>query len=268
MVFSTLKETLLGAANYNFRESFERFQQIYDLLWFNNPFCPHVIPFTEELHVINSNHSQETFAKNSLHTLPSLVSHKISKKKNITLVLDLDETLVHSSSMPCNADFAFTVFTDRENTVYVRKRPYLEKFLEKVSEMFEVVIFTASQSAYSAKLIDILDPHNKVFVRRMYRESCKWIDGRCLKDLTLLGIDLAKVFIVDNTPGVFRFHVNNGIPIKSWYCDPTDHALLDVLPFLEKLVDVDDVRPIIAAKFGARINCEYSSLSPPQTIRI
>ncbi|ESW24706.1 hypothetical protein PHAVU_004G152900 [Phaseolus vulgaris] len=268
MVFSTLMKTLLGAADCNFGKSCERFQQNYDLLWFNNLFCPQIIPFTQELHVINSNHSQETFAKNSLDTLPSLVSHKTTQKKNITLVLDLDETLVHSSSMPCNADFAFTVFTDREKTVYVRKRPYLEKFLEKVSEMFEVVIFTASQSAYSAKLLDILDPHNKVFARRMYRESCKWIDGRCFKDLTLLGIDLAKVFIIDNTPGVFRFHVHNGIPIKSWYCDPTDHALLHLLPFLEKLVDVDDVRPIIAAKYGKGINCEYSSLSPPQTIRI
>jgi len=51
---------------------------------------------------------------------------------------------------------------------------------------------------------------------------------------------------------VFRFQVNNGIPIKSWYDDPTDSALMSLLPFLEKLVDVEDVRPLIAEKFGAR----------------
>lgn len=49
---------------------------------------------------------------------------------------------------------------------------------------------------------------------------------------------------------VFRLQVNNGIPIKSWIDDPWDSALLSLLPFLETLVDVDDVRPIIAQRFG------------------
>jgi len=39
-----------------------------------------------------------------------------------------------------------------------------------------------------------------------------------------------------------------------------------LLPFLEKLVDVDDVRPIIAAEFGARINVADSSLVRLQSI--
>lgn len=49
---------------------------------------------------------------------------------------------------------------------------------------------------------------------------------------------------------VFRLQVNNGIPIKSWIDDPLDSALISLLPFLETLVDVDDVRPIIAQRFG------------------
>lgn len=49
---------------------------------------------------------------------------------------------------------------------------------------------------------------------------------------------------------VFRLQVNNGIPIKSWFDDPSDSALISLLPFLETLADVDDVRPIIAKKFG------------------
>lgn len=32
--------------------------------------------------------------------------------------------------------------------------------------------------------------------------------------------------------------------------DPSDCALISLLPFLETLVDADDVRPIIAKKFG------------------
>lgn len=114
------------------------------------------------------------------------------------------ETLVHSTLDPCDdADFTFTVFFNmKEHTVYVRKRPYLRTFLERVAEMFEVVIFTASQSIYAEQLLDILDPDRKLISRRVYRESCIFSDGSYTKDLTVLGVDLAKVAIIDNSPQV------------------------------------------------------------------
>ncbi|MED6106427.1 hypothetical protein PIB30_004659 [Stylosanthes scabra] len=162
------------------------------------------------------------------------------------------ETLVHSSlEHSDDADFTFTVFFNmKEHTVYVRKRPNLCTFLERVSEMFEVVIFTASQSIYAKQLLDILDPEGRLISRRVYRESCIFSDGNYTKDLTVLGVDLAKVVIIDNSPQVFRLQVNNGIPIKSWFDDPMDCALMSLLPFLETLADADDVRPIIAQRFG------------------
>lgn len=43
--------------------------------------------------------------------------------------------------------------------------------------------------------------------------------------------------------------MNNGIPIETWYDDETDEELLNLLPFLETLVDVDDVRPIVERQF-------------------
>ncbi|KAK8612850.1 hypothetical protein V6N13_092954 [Hibiscus sabdariffa] len=182
---------------------------------------------------------------------PANVPTEASKRKPITLVLDLDETLVHSTLEHCNdADFTFTVFFNmKEHTIYVKKRPHLETFLEKVAEMFEVIIFTASQSIYAEQLLDMLDPDRKFISRRVYRESCIFLDGSYTKDLTVLGVDLAKVVIIDNSPQVFRLQVNNGIPIMSWFNDPSDCALISLLPFLETLVDVDDVRPIIAKKF-------------------
>lgn len=89
-----------------------------------------------------------------------------------------------------------------EHTVYVRKRPFLKSFLERVSEMFEIVIFTASESVYAGQLLDILDPEGKFFSRRVYRDSCIIINGNYTKDLTILGVDLAKCAIVDNCPQV------------------------------------------------------------------
>ncbi|KAF8024576.1 hypothetical protein BT93_F1678 [Corymbia citriodora subsp. variegata] len=183
---------------------------------------------------------------------PTALQKEIQKRKSVTLVLDLDETLVHSSLEHCDdADFTFIVFFNmKEHTVYVKKRPYLQTFLERVADMFNVVIFTASQSIYAEQLLDILDPHQKLISRRVYRESCTFCDGTYTKDLTILGVDLAKVAIIDNSPQVFRLQVNNGIPIKSWFDDPSDCALVSLLPFLETLVEADDVRPIIARRFG------------------
>ncbi|CAI9773259.1 unnamed protein product [Fraxinus pennsylvanica] len=186
-------------------------------------------------------------------TLPNTnVPKEKQKAKQITLVLDLDETLVHSTLEFCSdADFTFPVFFNmKEHIVYVKHRPHLRMFLERVAEMFEMVVFTASQSIYAKQLLDILDPDGKLISKRAYRESCIFAEGSYMKDLTVLGVDLAKVAIIDNSPQVFSLQVNNGIPIKSWFDDPADTALISLLPFLETLVDANDVRPIIARKFG------------------
>lgn len=115
------------------------------------------------------------------------------------------ETLVHSTLEHCDdADFTFPVFFNmKDHTVYVKQRPYLHTFLERVAGMFEIVVFTASQSIYAEQLLDILDPDGKFFSHRAYRESCIFSDGSYTKDLTVLGIDLAKVAIIDNSPQVF-----------------------------------------------------------------
>ncbi|VVB12632.1 unnamed protein product [Arabis nemorensis] len=183
---------------------------------------------------------------------PDMQLRGFPKRKAVTLVLDLDETLVHSTLEACrDTDFSFRVsFNMQENTVYVKQRPHLYRFLERVVELFHVVIFTASHSIYASQLLDILDPDRKFVSERFYRDSCILSDGIYTKDLTVLGLDLAKVAIVDNCPQVYRLQNNNGIPIKSWYDDPTDDGLISLLPFLESLADANDVRPIIAKRFG------------------
>ncbi|KAL7168634.1 hypothetical protein ACSBR2_038968 [Camellia fascicularis] len=95
---------------------------------------------------------------------PTALLNKTQKMKSTTLVLDLDETLVHSTLEHCeDADFRFPVFFNMKvHTVYVKQRPCLPMFLERVAEMFQIVVFTASQSIYAEQLLDILDPDRKL----------------------------------------------------------------------------------------------------------
>ncbi|CAH0480637.1 unnamed protein product [Peronospora belbahrii] len=169
----------------------------------------------------------------------------------ICLVLDLDETLVHCSVEEVkdpHLQFPVT-FNGVEYTVNVKKRPHMEYFLKRASKLFEIVVFTASHRAYAEKLMNMLDPHHNFIKYRLYREDCLDVFGNYLKDLNVIGRDLSKVVLVDNSPHAFGYQVNNGIPIETWYDDEADAELLNLLPFLESLVDVDDVRPIVEKQF-------------------
>ncbi|RHZ50708.1 hypothetical protein Glove_493g55 [Diversispora epigaea] len=61
-----------------------------------------------------------------------------------------------------------------------------------------------------------------------------------LKDLKIVNSDLSNIFILDNNPISYALNKENGIPIKDWISNPTNTALLDLLPFLEQLRFEDD----------------------------
>ncbi|KAJ1461072.1 HAD-like domain-containing protein [Pelagophyceae sp. CCMP2097] len=184
--------------------------------------------------------------------------------KRCTLVLDLDETLVHSQMEPrADADFVFDVeLCGVTSTVYAKARPHLAEFLADVAARFEVVVFTASHRAYAETLLDRVDPGRNHIDHRLFRDACATVDGLYLKDLDVLGRDLATVALVDNTPYVFAYQPDNAVPIESWYDDPRDRGLLELLPLLRSLEFAEDVRPLLREAFHLRDRIEAAELPP------
>ncbi|XP_044222765.1 protein PFC0760c isoform X1 [Thunnus albacares] len=175
--------------------------------------------------------------------LPRMKSNDAGK---ICVVIDLDETLVHSSFKPVNnADFIIPVEIDGTvHQVYVLKRPHVDEFLKRMGELFECVLFTASLSKYADPVSDLLDKWG-AFRSRLFRESCVFHKGNYVKDLSRLGRDLNKVIIIDNSPASYIFHPDNAVPVASWFDDMSDTELLDLIPFFERLSKVDDIYDIL-----------------------
>jgi hypothetical protein len=95
---------------------------------------------------------------------PIALPPKLATAPPISLVLDLDETLVHCTVEPVDdADLVFpVVFHGMTYQVHVRLRPHLFEFLEKIHGKFEVIVFTASQKVYANELLDLIDPGTSI----------------------------------------------------------------------------------------------------------
>ena len=173
-----------------------------------------------------------------------------NKKK--LLILDLDETLVHSSFLPLGKDknnkviepdiFLKILFDKKYYDLYVLTRPYIYEFLNDMSKIFIIYIFTASVKEYANPLLNEIDTDN-IISKRLFRDSCTLSnDGKFIKNLNNLNYNLKDVILVDNNPISYRFNKANGIPIKSWHNDKNDKELLKMRNFLNFLSYVDDVR--------------------------
>ncbi|CAD8167349.1 unnamed protein product [Paramecium octaurelia] len=162
-----------------------------------------------------------------------------------TLVIDLDETLVHSSFEPMKINDLIVEVTmnDQKYKIYVNIRPGAHDFIEEASKYFELIVFTASISEYANSVIDFLDPHGLVDLR-LFRENCTVYKDILVKDLSLLKRNLDSVILIDNSVNSFMFQPMNAVHILNYFEDKTDQELTLLIPFLKLISQFQDVRPV------------------------
>jgi len=155
-----------------------------------------------------------------------------------TLILDLDETLIHSiakggrmsSGHMVEVKLNAPVYSPVAQAVpgqptpapqvvgphhpilyYVHKRPHCDEFLRRVCKWYKVVAFTASVQEYADPVIDWLEQEKKYFAGRYYRQHCTFRNGSYIKDLSTIEPDLSKVIILDNSPVSYVFHEGRNV---------------------------------------------------------
>mmetsp|Transcript_28668 Transcript_28668/g.51039 ORF Transcript_28668/g.51039 Transcript_28668/m.51039 type:complete len:403 (+) Transcript_28668:805-2013(+) len=164
-----------------------------------------------------------------------------------TVVFDLDETLVHCCENAAEAQVPITVTFPTGELVQagINIRPYAREVLTSANQDFEVIVFTASHRCYADEVLNYLDPTGTLIHHRLYRENCIITDGVHIKDLRVLGNRrLQDIVIVDNAAYSFAYQLDNGIPIISWYSDPADKELFNLVHYLKVLAVVDDIRVV------------------------
>ena len=179
----------------------------------------------------------------------------INPKFKYTLVLDIDETIIHY------------FFTYINGMFFVR--PYVYEFLNELKQYYEIVTFTAGTKEYADNILNLVDTNDNLIKYRLYRHHTTIMGCNVFKDLMRLGRDMSKIIIIDNLKDNFKLQPNNGLFIKTWTSDINDNQLFDLEKILRDIAfyEVQDVRPVIE-KINDYIKISRNMINPYANIDI
>lgn len=192
----------------------------------------------------------------------------VRRTKQYMLVLDIDETLVHSEPMVENSvpnanstkQYDKTVTFNNPNgtvDVYgVRFRPYMMEFIQRMSRFYDLAVYTASARDYADAVMDAIDPTRQIFCARLYREHCIPMGQMNIKNMA--NFDGKNVILVDNLIYSFAFNLDQGIPICAFVDDPQDVELEDLAEILENLPSYESLNALLQDLLG--LNEFYQAL--------
>ena len=193
-VINIINNTILYCFNHKEKNNFYLLSQINS----NNNY----------FYRINKSQNKDYYKTLNTPTAPFI---RTIMKKNFCLVLDIDETIVHTMSLPY------------EN--YFLLRPGVINFLEEISKLYEIVIFTSSPKSYADSILNKIDIENKYFSYRLYKEHVLFENGKSVKKLNMIGRDLNKIIFVDNMKCNAKYNLKNLYLISTWIQDINDQEL-------------------------------------------
>lgn len=177
------------------------------------------------------------------------------------LVLDMDETLIHSRFLQSedqesddNGDFIVSIASasgSDQIRISVKMRPFLDNCLEHLAKYYEIAVFTAGEQTYADAVLDYLDEERQIIKHRLYRQHCVRVaEGVYVKDLRIIKDRLlSDIILVDNSIVSFAFNLDNGVPISAFTRQIQDEELLYLVSYLEEVYSFPDVREHISKTF-------------------
>ncbi|MFN3651133.1 MAG: NIF family HAD-type phosphatase [Armatimonadota bacterium] len=164
------------------------------------------------------------------------------------LILDLDETLIYGTEAPLERPHDFRI-----GPYFVYRRPYLTDFLSTVDDWFELAVWSSASPGYVAGVVGGVfpDPGRLRFI---------WASDRCtqrfdadrrgyywLKNLNKAkraGYPLERILVVDDSAEKLELHYGNLLRVRPFTGQADDTELRDLLPFLDRLRSVENVRRV------------------------
>ena len=182
------------------------------------------------------------------------------------LVLDLDETLIfaHNESSDTGYDERIDLYIgeNRTHSIYVYYRPFLKEFLEYVSAKWEIAIFTSSSNIYANAILERIDPQNKYFNFRLFKNSCyRDCNNHLIKDLSIIkNRHLKDIAMVDNSIDSIIYQLENCVPCVPFYGDAKDQELVSLAKFLDVVFHVPDLRVFNSDYFKLKQFLKFDNL--------
>ena len=172
-----------------------------------------------------------------------------TKKYKFTIIIELDETLVH--------------YCEENDNYYAKVRFGSENFLKNISNFFEIIIVSTSGKEYSNIIIDNLNKDDKCYVEhRIFIED---FDEK--QDLSNINRDFKKTLFVCHDYEFINSPKDNTILLKEFLGEEDDREIVKLYSELKQFINSYeekneenfDIRYIIP-KIMERINLNMGNL--------
>ena len=205
-------------------------QQILKLVNKSILYC-HNSKYQNKNKIIDKIKTKTNFYESDIETKIPFIKEKSNKK--YCLIFNLNETIIHNMNLPFGE--------------YFFVRPGLFDLINKIHDMYEIIIFASEEKKVVYDIINKID--NKNFIDYiLYKKHCIYEDGNIIKKLELIGRDIKKIIYVDNSEISAKYNKKNLYKISSWYNNIFDEELIKLGKKLINIYDSETIEEDITQK--------------------